>query len=140
MLAVDELAGTLDADRALLWTGLAALLWVILLPAQLTAGDGWLASRTLLRTHRVRTDLLVSAHAPDGVSQRLVLRDALGNRVEIDPRALIADPALWHRVDTGVRRSLTNGTLRSGTQDLRRLSARIDGETAREVFRASGLN
>ncbi|MET8829453.1 hypothetical protein ABZX40_26375 [Streptomyces sp. NPDC004610] len=140
LLAVDGLAGTLDAERALLWTGLALLLFVILLPPRLSAGEGWLASRTLLGTRQIRTDLLVSVRCRDGVSQRLILRDTLGNRVEIDPRALTADPALWHHIDTGARRSVARGTLHYGTPDLRRLSTRIDGETARGVFRVSGLD
>ncbi|MEU9336231.1 hypothetical protein AB0D49_24130 [Streptomyces sp. NPDC048290] len=140
LLTVDALAGTLDAGRALLWTGLAVLLFVVLLPARVSAGDGWLAARSLSGGHRVRTDLLVSVRCGDGVSRRLVLRDTLGNRVEIDPRVLAADPALWHQVDTGARRALAAGTLRSGAVVLRRLSAGIDAETARGVFKVSDLD
>ncbi|MFE4669201.1 hypothetical protein ACFRI7_28870 [Streptomyces sp. NPDC056716] len=140
LLVTDGLAGTLDAGRALLWAGLAALLFAVLLPARISAGDGWLASRTLLDTHRIHTDLLVSVRCRDGIARRLILRDALGNRLELDPRVLIANPALWYLLDTGARRSEAAGVLRCGRTALRRASARIEEETARTVFRVSDLD
>ncbi|MFI2640780.1 hypothetical protein [Streptomyces sp. NPDC018610] len=75
----------------------------------------------------------------DGPSSHLVLRDAHGNRLELDPRILLANPLLWHELDTGVRRSLERGTLRQGADVLHRLGERIDDETAQAVLRASGL-
>ncbi|MFJ6662127.1 hypothetical protein ACIQNG_38155 [Streptomyces sp. NPDC091377] len=140
LLTTDRLAGTLTAGRSVLWLGLAVLLFVVLLPAQVSAGDDWLASRTLLGTRRVHTDLLVSVRCRDGVAQRLLLRDALGNRVELDPRVLIANPELWYRLDAGARRSEAVGALMCGRTALRRISARVDGETARTVFRMSDLD
>jgi hypothetical protein len=104
-----------------------------------SAGTGWLATRRLLRTRRVRTDLLVAVRPLDGVAQRLVLRDALGNRVEIDPEVLPRNPDLWHLLDEGARVSEAAGTLLCGTTALHRLARRVDRETAMGVFRASGM-
>ncbi|MEW2626125.1 hypothetical protein [Streptomyces sp. NPDC048106] len=139
LLCVDGAAGSLTWWRGLLWCALALLLLLVLYPARVSAGDGWLASRRLLRTRRVRTDLLVAVRPLDGVTRRLVLRDLLGDRVEIDPEVLARNPVLWHRLDDGVRQALAGGTLRCGTADLDRLARRLDSETARAVFRASGL-
>ncbi|WP_225827910.1 hypothetical protein [Streptomyces naphthomycinicus] len=139
LLAADGAAGSLTWWHGALWLVLALLLLLILFPARVSAGPGWLATRRLLRTRRVRTDLLVAVRPVDGVSQRLVLRDALGNRVEIDPEVLIRNPDLWYRLDEGARRSEATGTLLSGTTALHRLARRLDSETARGVFRASGL-
>jgi hypothetical protein len=87
----------------------------------------------------IRTDLLVSMRAADGVCQRLLLRDVFGARVEIDPRVLVDNPALWHRLDEDARKSAASGCLRCGASALRRLAERMDGETALTVFRISGL-
>ncbi|WP_330456589.1 hypothetical protein OIB37_06615 [Streptomyces sp. NBC_00820] len=140
LLLIDRAAGTLTWWRCALWVTLALLLFLVLLPARVSAGADWLASRRLLRTRRVRTDLLVAARPLDGVSPRLILRDTLGARVEIDPDVLVRNPALWHRLDEGARRSEAAGTLRCGTTALHRLARRIDRETALEVFRTSGLD
>lgn len=75
----------------------------------------------------------------NGVAQRLVLRDADGNRAEIDPRVLIANPPLWAVVDTDARTSIERGTLRCGETALRQMAARVDRESARIVFKLSGL-
>ncbi|MFI9246242.1 hypothetical protein ACIGXF_27595 [Streptomyces sp. NPDC053086] len=75
----------------------------------------------------------------DGVSRRLVLLDALGDRVEIDPEVLIGNPDLWYRLDEGARRTEATGTLLCGRTALRRLAHHLDSETALEVFRASGM-
>ncbi|PWI16944.1 hypothetical protein DI272_24325 [Streptomyces sp. Act143] len=132
-------AGSLTVVRGTLWTTLAVLLFLALCPPRVTAGEGWLASRWLLRTRRVRTDLLVSVRCLEGVSQRLVLRDAFGDRVEIDPQVLVNNPGLWHRVDEDARRAAALGSLMCGATVLRRVAERIDRETAETVFKVSGL-
>ncbi|MFE9016977.1 hypothetical protein ACFYNL_00085 [Streptomyces sp. NPDC007808] len=137
---VDWDAGTLTALRTLLWLTLAATLFVVLLPPHVTAGPGWLAVQGTLRRHVVCTDALVTVRQYDGVSLHLVLRDAYGHRLELDPRVLLANPLLWHELDTGMRRSLERGTLREGAEVLRRIGHRIDDETARSVLRASRLS
>ncbi|WP_234440834.1 hypothetical protein [Streptomyces rimosus] len=139
MLAVDLAAHTIDPLRAACWTALAVVLFAALFPARVTAGADWLAVRGLLCEHRVRTDLLVLVHRSDGMAPRLVLRDIMDNRVEIDPKALTGNPVLWHLLDTGARLSRERGLLRSGNEVLRALGERIDGDGARGVFEASGL-
>ncbi|GGV25784.1 hypothetical protein GCM10010260_77640 [Streptomyces filipinensis] len=139
LLFVDGAAGSLTWWRGALWLTVALLLLLVLLPVRVSAGAGWLATRRLLRTRRVRTDLLVAVRPIDGVSQRLVLRDALGNRAEIDPEVLIRNPGLWYLLDEGARVSEAAGTLLCGTTALHRLARRIDRETALGVFRASGM-
>ncbi|MFH8475788.1 hypothetical protein [Streptomyces sp. NPDC018000] len=139
LLAVDTTAGHLTWLRALLWTGLAAVLFVVLVPPRVRAGAGWLSCRGLVRERIVRTDRLVSVRWCDGVSQRLVLRDADGGRVEVDPQVFLANPALWHRLDDDARGSVERGTLRCGVTALRQLADRIDRRTARTVFTISGL-
>ncbi|UNO44184.1 hypothetical protein KGS77_24500 [Streptomyces sp. MST-110588] len=140
MLLVDLTAGTLSALRAACWTALALVLFGALFPARVTAGPGWLACRGLLRERRVRTDLLVLVHRSDGVAPRIVLRDALGGRVELDPKVLTANPLLWHQLDTGARHSRASGLLRSGAAPLTTLAQHVDRTGAREIFRASGLD
>jgi hypothetical protein len=139
-LLVDWDAGSLTPVRALLWVTLSAAVCAVLLPRRVSAGPGWLAVRSSWRRHVVRTDALVSVRQYDGVSSHLVLRDAHGHRLELDPRVLTANPLLWHELDTGVRRSLERGTLLRGADVLHRLGRRIDDETVRAVLRASGLS
>ncbi|MEU6092502.1 hypothetical protein ABZ865_38150 [Streptomyces sp. NPDC047085] len=139
LLFIDWAAGTLSWGRCALWIALALLLFLVLFPARVCAGEGWLASRRMVRTRRVRTDLLVAVRPLGGVSQRLVLRDALGARVEVDPEIFIDNPDLWCLLDEGTRRSEAAGTLLCGTTALHRLAERIDRETALAVFRTSGL-
>lgn len=139
-LLVDWDAGSLSPQRALLWLGLSATLFTVLLPARVTAGTGWLAVRGPWRRQLVRTDALTTVRRYDGVSSRLVLRDAYGHRLELDPRILAANPLIWHELDTGVRRSVERGTLLRGGDILDRLGHGIDEETARAVLRASGLS
>lgn len=93
----------------------------------------------MLRQHRVRTDLLVSVRCLDGVSQRLLLRDEFGGQVEIDPDVLVTNPQLWYRLDEDARKSVAVGTLVCGATALRRVSERVDRETAQTVFKVSGL-
>ncbi|WP_371654729.1 MULTISPECIES: hypothetical protein [unclassified Streptomyces] len=139
LLLIDTGAGTLTPWRAALWAGLAVLLLLVLWPARVSAAPGSLVARGPLRARAVRTDRLVSVRWSDGVAQRLVLRDAEGGRAEIDPRVLVTNPPLWRLVDAGARTSVARGTLRCGETALRQVSARVDRETARGVFRASGL-
>ncbi|MEV6833738.1 hypothetical protein AB0N17_04320 [Streptomyces sp. NPDC051133] len=140
LLLLDGAAGSLSPGRGALWFLLAVLLFLVLFPVRVSAGTGWLATRRLWAARRVRTDLLVAVRPPAGVAQRLVLRDALGNRVEVDPGVLLRNPGLWYRLAEGARASETAGILRVGTTALHDLSARLDRETALEVFRASGLD
>ncbi|MEH0574622.1 MULTISPECIES: hypothetical protein [Streptomyces] len=139
LLLVDWGTDRFTLRRGALWLTLSLLLLLVLYPARVSAGEGWLASRRLLRERRVRTDLLVSVRCLDGVSQRLVLRDAFGGRVEIDPEVLVKNPHVWLRLDAGAQKSAAGGTLLCGATALRRLSRRIDRETAHAVFKASGL-
>ncbi|MER7983927.1 hypothetical protein [Streptomyces sp. NPDC095817] len=140
LLLIDWGAGSLTSVRGALWTGLAVLLFLILFPPRVTTGEGWLASRGLLRERRVRTDLLVSVRCLDGVSQRLVLRDVFGDRVQINPQVLVNNPDLWHRLAEDAHRSATSGSLTCGQTALRRVSERIDRANARTVFKVSGLD
>ncbi|MFC8520888.1 hypothetical protein [Streptomyces sp. NPDC057257] len=139
-LLVDWDARTLTPARALLWLALSAAVFTVLLPPRVTAGPGWLAVSGPVHRRTVRTDALVSVRQYEGASCHLALRDTDGHNLELDPRVLVADPLLWHELDTGVRRSLQRGTLRQGTEVLRRLGHRIDDETALAVLRASGLS
>ncbi|MFJ3307870.1 hypothetical protein ACIPSA_33250 [Streptomyces sp. NPDC086549] len=139
LFLIDWGTGRLTWSRGTLWVTLALVLFLVLFPARVSAGEGWLACRRPLRTRRVRTDVLVSVRCLDGVSRRLLLRDAFGDRVEIDPQVLVNNPDLWFRLAEDARRSAAAGTLTCGTTALRRIGERIDRETALSVFRASGL-
>lgn len=75
----------------------------------------------------------------DGVTRRLVLRDTLGERVELDLQVLVDNPDLWYRLHEDARRSLALGTLLCGPAALERISERVERETAETVFRVSGL-
>ncbi|MFJ8017677.1 hypothetical protein [Streptomyces sp. NPDC096339] len=139
LFSMDAGLGELDVPRGLIWTGLAGLLFVILLPPRVSVGPGRLSTRGLLAQGSVRTDALVSVRWYDGVAQRMVLRDIEGSRVEIDPTVLVRNPAMWHRLDVDARTSIQRGTLLSDPTVLRELSERIDRETAQTVFKVSGL-
>mgnify|MGYP001102065606 FL=1 len=139
LLLIDWGADTLSVRRGALWGTLALLLFLTLCPDRIRAGEGWLTSRRLLRTRRVRTDLLVSVRCLEGITQRLVFRDVFGERVELDPRVLVDNPDLWHRLHQDARRSLARGTLQCGSTALERLAERLDRETARTVFDLSDL-
>ncbi|MFI6872659.1 hypothetical protein ACIBL6_04385 [Streptomyces sp. NPDC050400] len=138
-LTVDAAHSTLTPPRVLLWTGLSLPLYAVLHPPRVTAGPGWLAVRGLFRRRHVCTDLLVSARRADGLTPRLVLRDTLGARVELDPQILTANPLLWHRVETGAGRARANGLLVTGIEVLRSLGAQVDEEEAKAIFEASNL-
>ncbi|MFE2147040.1 hypothetical protein ACFXA3_35840, partial [Streptomyces sp. NPDC059456] len=75
LCTVDAGSGRLDVMRGVLWTGLAGLLFVVLLPHRVCVRPGLLSARGLLTTHTVRTDSLVSVRWSDGVDQRVILRD-----------------------------------------------------------------
>ncbi|MGA4842056.1 hypothetical protein [Streptomyces sp. G45] len=139
IVLVDLAAGSLSAARTALWTALSALLYVILHPVRVSAGPGWLAVRGPLRTRHVCTGLLTSVRVSETVAARLVLRDSLGHRVEFDPKVLVENPLLLHRLDAGARQARAAGLLRTGTVELGQLVARVDGAAAQAVFRASGL-
>ena len=139
LLLVDWGSGRITPWRTALWFALTGLLFVLLYPARVSAGGNWLASRGLVRERRVRTDLLVSVRCLDGISQRLLLRDALGARVEIDPEVLVHNPQLWSRLDEGARKAAADGMLLCGATALRLIAVRVDREAARAVFKASGL-
>ncbi|MGR6968754.1 hypothetical protein ACU639_03950 [Streptomyces cynarae] len=138
-LLIDWASGGATVWRAVLWCALSLLLFLVLCPRRVFAGEGRLASRGLLRTRRVRTDLLVSVHRVEGVSRRLMLRDACGGQVEIDPRVLEENPALWYRLRDDVCTPAAHSLLLSDTTALHDLERRIDRETAPAVFRVSGL-
>lgn len=138
-LLVDLDAETLTPPRALLWLVVTAVIFTILLPQRVTAGPGWLAVQGLVRRQQVRTDALVAVRQYGDISAHLILRDTDGHRLELDPRTLIANPLLWHELDTGVRRSREHGTLLEGTDVLEQLGHRIDDVTTRAVLRASGI-
>jgi hypothetical protein len=140
LLLIDWGEGTLSPLRGALWAGLGVLLFLVLYPSRVSAGEGWLSSRGLLRKRRVRTDLLVSVRCLDGVSQRLLLRDMFGVRVEINPQVLVNNPELWHRLDADAQKSAASGSLTCGATALRQVSERIDRETALTVFKVSGLD
>lgn len=139
-LLVDWNAGSLTPLRTLLWCALSATVCTVLLPPQVSAGPGWLAVRTTFRRQVIHTDALTAVRQYDGASSHLVLQDAHGHALELDPRVLSANPLLWHELDTGVRRSLDHGTLQQGADIVKRLGHRIDNETLEAVFRASGLS
>ncbi|MFI7337984.1 hypothetical protein ACIBUY_08590 [Streptomyces sp. NPDC050085] len=140
VMTIDAANSTLTPVRTALWTGLSLLLYAVLHPPRVTAGPGRLAVRGLGRRRHVCPDLLVSARRAEGVSPRLVLRDALGSRVELDPKILTSNPLLWHALERGAKRALANGLLVTGGEVLRDLGARMDTEAAQEIFEASGLN
>ncbi|MET9359449.1 hypothetical protein ABZX93_00855 [Streptomyces sp. NPDC006632] len=139
LLTTDAGFGTLDVTRGALWTGLAALVFVILLPPRVSTAPGELSARGPLTRHTVRTDSLVSIRWSDGVAQHMILRDTEGNGVEIDPTVLVRNPAMWRRFDEDTRTSIRRGTLLCGATALSRMAAHIDRETARTVFTLSGL-
>ncbi|MEU7727382.1 hypothetical protein AB0B78_19395 [Streptomyces sp. NPDC040724] len=138
LLVLDAGAGRIDPTRGALWTGLAALVLVILLPPRVPTRPGPLSARGLLVTDTVRTDSLVSIRWSDGVSRRMVLRDTEGGRVEIDPAVLVRNPAMWRRLETDTRTSIRRGTPLCGATALCQLAGRIESETARTVLKVSG--
>ncbi|MDO0909865.1 hypothetical protein QQM39_03000 [Streptomyces sp. DT2A-34] len=126
--------------RAVWWAVLGVLLLIVLTPARISVERRGLDARGLFTHHRVRTDHLVSVRISEGVSRRLVLRDAYGERVVLDPRVLAANPLIWHALDEGARRSRESGTLVCGSRVLEELGRRIDSAECRGILKATGLN
>ncbi|MEU4998649.1 hypothetical protein [Streptomyces sp. NPDC021622] len=139
LLVLDAATGRLDVRGALLWLGLAALLFAVLTPPRVRARPEALVSRGLLRRRSVRLDGLVAVRRDDGIAPRLVLRDASGGQVVLDPGVLIANPPLWRLVADGARTSAERGSLLCGATALRRIAERVEHDRAEAVFRASGL-
>lgn len=131
--------GTLTWWRAALWTALAVMLLLVLMPPRLTAGEGRLTARGLWGERAVRTDVLVSVELSGSIAERVILRDAFGGRVEVDVPVIVGSPLLWHLLETGARRSTDHGWLPRENAALRELRERTDGTAARAVFRISGL-
>ena len=131
--------GDLSLLHTLLTCGIALVVLAMLWPAQVVAGEGWLTVRGPLRTRRVRTDALAGMWLIGDLACSLVLRDIHGGRAEIDAEVVVADPVLWHLLESGVHRSQERGTLRTGARVLTGLGRRVDGE-ARAILRASGLD
>lgn len=139
LVLLDWRLAQLTAVRAGWWAALAVLLLIILTPPRVSAAAGALDARGLMTHRRVRTDRLATVRMSEGVSQRVILTDASGGRLMLDPRVLIANPLLWHQLDQDARRSLEQGTLRCGMPVLERLGRRIDSELCRGVLRASSM-
>ena len=131
--------GTLTWWRAALWTLLAVMLLLVLMPPRLTAGEGWLTVRGLWGERGVRTDALVGVELSGTIAERVILRDAFGGRVEVDLPVIVDGPLLWHLLETGARRSVDRGWLPRENAALRELRERTDGTAAAAVFRISGL-
>ncbi|MEU9396396.1 hypothetical protein AB0D86_41160 [Streptomyces sp. NPDC048324] len=94
LILIDDAAGTLTLTRAVLWSGLALLLLLVLMPPRVSVGKGRLTVRTLRGTRRVCTDRLVGVYTTGHAGQCLVLVDDFGGRVEFDHQILAANPAL----------------------------------------------
>ncbi|MFI8368564.1 hypothetical protein [Streptomyces sp. NPDC085466] len=138
-LLVDAAGTGLTTPRAMAWTGLAAALFVILLPPRVSVAPGLLTVRGPTCTRTVHTDALVSFRWPIDVSERVSLRDEHGTRAELDLRLLLANPPLWLQLEADARTSQDLGTLPNDSPCLDRLARRIDAETAHTVFRVSQL-
>ncbi|WP_103507593.1 hypothetical protein [Streptomyces sp. SM13] len=138
-LFVDAVGTGLTAPRATAWTGLAATLFVILLPPRVSVAPGRLTVRGSASTRTVHTDELVSLRWPIDVSERVAVRDGHGTHAELDLRLLLANPPLWLQLEADARTSQDRGTLIHGSPCLDRLARRIDAETAHTVFGFSRL-
>ncbi|MEU6379318.1 hypothetical protein [Streptomyces sp. NPDC046909] len=139
LVLLDWSVARLTGMRASWWAALAMLLLIVLTPPRVSACHGELEARGLVLHHRVRVDRLVTVRVSEGVTPRLLLTDAFGGRLLLDPRVLVANPVLWHQLDQGARQSVERGTLRSGMPVLERLGRRIDGEVCRGILRRSGM-
>jgi hypothetical protein len=126
LVTADWADGGLRPWRVLLWCALSLLVLAILLPARVTAGEHWLRARGLLREDRVRLDRLDAVRWSGTVAPRLVLTDTGGGRVELDPRVLLANPLLWHRIESAAHSPQVR--LRRGAETLREVGARVDSE------------
>ncbi|MGW4199534.1 hypothetical protein [Streptomyces sp. NPDC004726] len=136
---VDFAGSALSAPRSFLWCVLSVTLFAVLYPPRVSVGHDWLSVRGLLGERRVSIQLLTHVARREGIAQRIVLRDIRGRRVEVDPITLAGNPLIWHELDRGARRSRERGLLRTGSGVLQALSDRIESDTVRAVFDASGL-
>ncbi|MEY9837842.1 hypothetical protein [Streptacidiphilus sp. EB103A] len=126
-LGADLVAGGVTSGRAALAVGAACVLGLILWPARVTAGPGWLQVRWLWSVRRVDTGRLVLLRQLPGRAERMQLRDADGARVELDTEAVVGTPGLWLLLDRGVDASRRAGWLRRERVDaalLDRMGAR----------------
>lgn len=139
LLVLDAADDRFGVWRALLWLGLGLLLFAMLTPPRVAAHGTVLVSRGPVRVRSVRLDRLVAVRRRDGIAPRLVLRDAAGGEVVLDPEVLVVNPPLWRLVAAGARTSVADDRLLCGATVLRRLAQRNDRDTAEGVFKASGL-
>ncbi|MDW6065612.1 hypothetical protein SAZ11_57285 [Streptomyces sp. FXJ1.4098] len=86
-LLLDWGSGGLTVARADLWAVLGVLVFAVLRPPRVSAGDGWLAVRGLVCSRRVCTDALVAVRLDGSIATRLVLRDTDGHSVAFDPKS-----------------------------------------------------
>ena len=138
-LLLDGASGHLTVVRAVVWAATGVVVLALLVPPRVVAGDGWLAVRNVVRNRRVRTDALVVVRLQGAVAQSLLLRDTGGRWVAVDVRLLLANPLLWHRLETAALRSHHRGTLQDGLSALRQVADRVDGPEARALLRDAGL-
>ncbi|MFJ4790889.1 hypothetical protein [Streptomyces sp. NPDC088794] len=125
--------------RLVWWAALGVQFTIILLPPRVAAVDNSHVARGLFIRRRMCTARLVAVRMVDGVTQRLVLSDASGGRLELNPRVQVANPLLWHHLEQGARHSLEQGTLLYGMPVVESMARRIDGEACRGILRASDL-
>ncbi|MDV9186662.1 hypothetical protein R6L23_00105 [Streptomyces sp. SR27] len=138
-LTVDAGGDGLTLPSTLRWIALSVALFVVLLPARVSAAPGLITVRTLWARRTVRTDRLVALRWPTGIEQCVDLVDMAGGRARVELRVLLANPSLWLLLEADARFSAANSTLPTGSDDLDRLARRIEGDTARSVFTVSGL-
>lgn len=140
---LDWASGGLDPLRLGCWSALGAAVVAVLLPDRVTAGATWMATRNGLGERRVCTETLTSVRRSAGRTDTLVLSDALGGRITVDIPVIVANPQLWHRLDTGIRHSERLGTLVPARTDdtlLLTIAEQVDHETVRRIFTASDLD
>ncbi|MGW3626803.1 hypothetical protein [Streptomyces sp. NPDC000880] len=92
LMGVDAASDSTAGPRTRLRAALGVTLFAVLWPTRVTATPGLLASHGLAHRHHICADRLVSVSWLDGVAQHLILRDTDGNRLELDPRVLLANP------------------------------------------------
>lgn len=126
-LLIDAGTGQLRWWRALTWGALGLAAFAILLPPRVTAGAGWVRVRGLFRERQVHTDRLIGVGWHRSTAPQLLLRDAHGGWLELDPQVLEANPILWHLIESGARRSAQHRDLRQGAEVLGEMSRRVDG-------------
>jgi len=139
LVLLDWSIARLTGMRAGWWAALAGLLLIVLTPPRVSVFHGALDARGLVVHQRVRADRLVTVRVSEGVAPRLLLTDAFGGRLVLDPRVLVANPMLWHQLEQGARQSVERGTLRSGLSVLERLGQRIDDGVCHAILQRSGM-